>query len=107
MAVDVALRCPYIPATTMQRILLAFLALIGVIAQTAPAQAAMCRAGTEIGAVTVARAPSNALAVPSAKAILPDTRTAARTSPCLDLPASKRPPVYIPSVQLQADRAHE
>ncbi|MCW1402691.1 hypothetical protein OKA06_10225 [Novosphingobium sp. MW5] len=90
----------------MKRIVLAFLALLGLVAQSAPVQARMC--GVEqVGAVTAVRAQRQALTAqvaPSAAAVAKPDR---KDRECTSTATERKRPVYIPAVQLGSDRARE
>ncbi len=91
----------------MTRFLLALLALMGLAAQAAPAEARVCRASAEIGVLAPARGVARALAArPAAIAAAP-----ARSEPgfdrCAEGASPRRPQVFVPTVQLQSDRAAE
>ena len=92
----------------MRRILLAFLALLGLAAQVAPVQARVCGAGmTEIGVAAPLRGAPRALAARTAIAAQAATRTEPRLDGCNRTILLKRPQVYVPTVQMGIDRAHE
>lgn len=92
----------------MKRIVLAFLALLGLVAQSAPVQARMCGVGAEqVGAVTAVRAQRQALTAqvaPSAAAVAKPDR---KDRDCTPSATERKRPVYIPAVQLGSDRARE
>ncbi|MFM6933080.1 MAG: hypothetical protein ACKOUT_12645 [Novosphingobium sp.] len=92
----------------MKRIVLAFLALLGLVAQSAPVQARMCGIGSEqVGAVSSVRAQRQALTAqvaPSAVAVAKPDR---KDRDCAPAAAERKRPVYIPAVQLGSDRARE
>jgi type IV secretory pathway TrbL component len=91
----------------MKRIVLALLALLGLFAQGAPAQAGLCGVGiAQVGTVVAPRVQGQALAaqaVASEVAAKPDRKERACRQPTTD----RKRPVYIPSVQLGSDRARE
>jgi hypothetical protein len=92
----------------MIRLLLTLLALLtGLVAQTAPAQARMCGVSeTEIGAVEGARSGSRTAAGQSSAIDAPVARQERRDREFARVrPASIR--IYVPTVQLGIDRAHE
>ena len=92
----------------MNRILLALVALLtGLAANTAPAQARMAAAaGTEIGALH-----NPAAVLRCAEVVVASRRSSAPqvsiATPWVAELAADYPRVAVPSVQLQADRAHE
>ncbi|WP_310533369.1 hypothetical protein [Novosphingobium sp.] len=92
----------------MKRIILAFLALMGLVAQGAPVQARMCGVGSEqVGAVSSVRVQRQALTAqvaPSAAAVAKPDR---KDRDCTPAAAERKRPVYIPAVQLGSDRARE
>ncbi len=91
----------------VNRILLALVALLtGLAANTVPAQARMAATGTEIGALhnTAAVLRCAEVVVAARRSSAPQISVAA---PLATGPASGYSPVSVPSVQLQADRAHE
>ena len=91
----------------MKRIVLALLALLGLVAQGAPAQAGLCGMGVaQVGMVSGTRDQGQALAaqsVASEVAAKPDRKERDCRQPTTD----RKRPVYIPSVQLGSDRARE
>ncbi|MFM5894266.1 MAG: hypothetical protein ACKOQM_07530 [Novosphingobium sp.] len=92
----------------MKRIVLALLALFGLIAQGAPAQAGLCGVGiAQVGTVSGSRTQGQALSAQSiptdAVAAKPDKAARDCRQPLTD----RKRPVYIPSVQLGSDRSHE
>ena len=92
----------------MTRILLAFLALLGLVAQAAPAEARVCGVGvTQVGMVAPARGISRALASRTADAAQPGPGAQPRHDGCSPAVPTKRPEVYVPTVQMGIDRAHE
>lgn len=92
----------------MRRILLAFLALLGLAAQVSPVQARVCGSGVaEIGVVTAPRGASRALAARTAIAAQGAIRTQPRVAGCGASAPAHRPQVYVPTVQMGIDRAHE
>ncbi|PLK26266.1 hypothetical protein [Novosphingobium sp. TH158] len=92
----------------MKRIILAFLALLGLVAQTAPAQARICGIGSEqIGAVAGPRTQAQALAAQALPGVAAQVRPERRDRDCSFPQSSRKRPVYIPSVQLRVDRALE
>jgi hypothetical protein len=91
----------------MTRFLLTLLALLtGLAAQVSPAQARVCGLGdVEIGAVEGSGS-SARVAVQSSQVSGPVARIGQRGR-SLSCSRTPRKPVYIPSVQLRIDRAHE
>ncbi|MEP7221121.1 MAG: hypothetical protein ABI673_00490 [Novosphingobium sp.] len=89
----------------MKRILLAFLALLGLAAQIAPAQARMC--GVEIGAVNRAQDQARALAPAAISAIQAVPRQNPLEQHCAAQRRFRSQPVHIPAVQIGPDRALE
>ena len=90
----------------MTRLLLALVALLtGLAVQSAPAAARIC-GNAEIGMVQAERV-ERAAAVRALPGVAPTAKQvlAARERTCAV--ARTRPPVYIPSVQLGIDVAHE
>ena len=92
----------------MKRILLAFLALLGIVAQAAPVSARVCGVGAaEVGSVGVPQAQYGAFAAVTESA---QQQMVRREAPLPVLPmhaAARKKPVFIPSVQLGPDRALE
>lgn len=92
----------------MTRILLAFLALLGLVAQAAPAEARVCAAGVaQVGMVAPARGVARALASHTVAAAQPGPGAAPQFDGCSRSVPAKRPEVYVPTVQMGIDRAHE
>ena len=92
----------------MRRIFLAFLALLGLAAQIAPVQARVCGMGaTEIGIAAPQRGASRALSARTAIAAQSAIRVEPRLDGCNRAIPGKRPQVYVPTVQMGIDRAHE
>jgi hypothetical protein len=89
----------------MKRILLAFLALLGIAAQVAPAQARMC--GVEIGAVNRAQTQARALAPAAVADVAQPQRHDRLEQRYTASRGCRSKPVYIPSVQIGPDRALE
>lgn len=92
----------------MKRIVLALLALLGLVAQSAPVQARLCGVGSEqIGAIAGPRAQGQALAAQAVPGAVAKVRPERRDRDCTSPQAERKRPVYIPSVQLRVDRALE
>lgn len=89
----------------MKRILLAFLALLGIAAQIAPAQARVC--GVEIGAVNAAQEQARALAPVAVAAVQAPQRKDRLELRCAVSRGFRARPVTIPAVQIGPDRSRE
>lgn len=91
----------------MKRIVLALLALLGLIAQSAPLQARICGADSaQIGVMATVRPQGQALGANTATGDAATTKPDRRERECSQ-PSERKRPVYIPSVQLRVDRALE
>lgn len=91
----------------MKRIILALLALLGLVAQSAPLQARMCGADSaQIGVMVAPRAQGQALGANTATTESAANKADKRERNC-SAPVERRRPVYLPSVQLGSDRALE
>jgi hypothetical protein len=90
----------------MTRIMLAFLALLtGLVATGAPAATRVCQlSGTEVGSVAIPTPGERKAQRQGVAAQAPQPEWADRRTDC-QKPIRK--PVYIPTVQLGVDRAHE
>jgi hypothetical protein len=107
VSLDAGYSAAYLPRP-MNRILLAFLALLGIVAQAAPVEARICGVGSaQIGAVDVSRSQARALSAQAETQEIPAVRIERRAAQCQKAPPSKKSPVYIPSVQMGIDRAYE
>ena len=91
----------------MTRFLLALLALMGLAAQAAPVEARVCRATAEIGVLAPARGVARALAARPVTIAAAPARGEPRLDRCSDGASARRPKVFVPTVQLQSDRAAE
>jgi len=95
----------------MKRIVLALLALLGLVAQSAPLQARICgtggsEIGAQVGVVIAARPQGQALGASTVAGDAAVSNLDQRTRECAQ-PVERRRPVYIPTVQLRVDRALE
>ncbi len=91
----------------MTRVLLAFLALLGLVAHVAPAEARVCASGTPIGIVAQTRAASLALAARTAAIVRP-VICAARLAPArAEAFPVMRAQADVPAVLIGIDRAAE
>lgn len=90
----------------MKRYVLALLALLGLVAQAAPVQARVCGLGTA-QVVVVDRSQGRALAAQSVASEAPVAQGEKAVRDCAAPRADRKKPVYIPTVQLKADRARE
>ena len=91
----------------MTRFLLALLALMGLVAPTAPVEARVCRVSAEIGVFAPASSAARALAARPAAIAAAPARGEPRLDRCGDGALPRRPQVFVPTVQLQSDRAAE
>ncbi|MBA3053878.1 MAG: hypothetical protein FP826_02860 [Sphingomonadales bacterium] len=92
----------------MTRALLAFLALLGLVAQAAPAQARVCASGTPIGIVAQTRAASLALAARTAAIVRPAFTTGTCHRPALaEVFPVLQAQAVVPAVLIGVDRASE
>ncbi len=92
----------------MKRIILAFLALLGLVAQTAPVQARVCGVGSEqIGSIVVPRAQRQALTAQVLPSAGPISKVERKERDCAPATSERKNPVYIPAVQLGVDRSRE
>lgn len=92
----------------MKRIIFALLALLGLVAQTAPVQARVCGVGSEqIGSIAVPRAQRQALTAQVLPSATPSTKVERQTRDCGPSVAERKRPVYLPAVQLGVDRSRE
>ncbi|MFM5930175.1 MAG: hypothetical protein ACKOPQ_04635 [Novosphingobium sp.] len=92
----------------MKRIVLALLALLGLVAQTAPVQARICGVGSEqIGAIAAPRTQRQALAAQIQPSPSPTAKVDRKDRDCQPVATERKRPVYIPAVQLGIDRARE
>lgn len=92
----------------MRRILLAFLALLGFAAQISPVQARVCGAGVaQVGVAAPLRGAARALTARTAIAAQSAIRAQPRVDGCGNSAPARQPQVYVPTVQMGIDRAHE
>lgn len=92
----------------MNRILLAFLALLGIVAQAAPVEARVVAPGTEIGIAAPARRQAAHVLVVRAVALAPSGVRAQQLAPARRavLPGLA-PRVLVPAVRIGSDRSRE
>lgn len=90
----------------MKRFVLALLALLGLVAQAAPVQARVCGVGAP-QVVLVDRGQGRALVAQATASEAPMAQADRAVRDCALPRADRKKPVYIPTVQLKADRARE